>query len=1683
MSWLSGYTYRKEGAVNATAAGAQTLYQLKLVVGESSGASGADVHCENHCLDFPNDVRFTKEDGETKHDYWVEEITGTTPNRKATVWIEVISIPASSSVDFYMYYRKASDSGESNGGNSFPELFDHFDGDSFDTNKWVVYAGSTPSVANSIVTLDSATQKVHSINTWNGYSSSIVLEAKVKHYSARMVGLSKTSAGEVDYSYYIALNNAVDRFVAEHNNDGWQGSVGLTENTWGMFKAIWTSSDIYGYEDSTLLGHKTSNITNCSAWIYFYIYSADYNSAIYVDWILVRKYASPEPTWGSWGGEGSAGISLAGTIAASTTVAGTLPCTKPIVGSIDAVSTVQGELKCGQPLAGSIGAVSNVTGVISISEILRPNAVGDLTQITYQYPASGAHWDKVDEATPDDDTTYVYIDETASVLTDIYNLPPHSGLGTINSVRIHVRAKRESSAGGNLRIMHKTHGVLYQSSAAGLDTYYVSFYTTLTTNPNTGLAWTWAEIDALQIGAKIWDANEAYKVSVTQVYAEIDYKADELLAGTIDSISTVAGALVNAYPLAGGITAESTIQGQLSRTRNVAGSIGAVSSVTGGTIVSWTLAGTMVASSTVSSSLSKGIPIAGIIEATTGVTGTIECALPLAGEIAAISTIQGLLRMGLQGSIETISSVTGKVGILRGLSGGIPIESLISGSVTRIRSISGLIAAEAAITSALTKYKSLKSIVNASSNVQGRLKYERPLEGSVDAVSSIVGNLTGLWALIGQSQANSSVTSSLRLDWSLANAIATTTTVSGTLTKRKQLVGAISASSTVQGQGGVVWHIAGVIAVVSRVSHKVSVVIRGFYYSKLGTENLINPPDTDFNITEELNGIASFDFVVQNNAANRTIITDHLTEDYKIMRDDGTVILIGSIDSDSIEYFAEGEGGGGKRIRLSGYASFVDLAYLIYKRMGNADAENVGSVQDEDNSTSTFTDYTSQANTPAINDVLPTFGAVDDALYVGKDETFFSVKTQYSTKGIQAANTTVVIEYSKGSGVWATFDCIDESYAFTEPAGTHLLYTGNKPDDWAKDTVNGKNQYHLRFRITQGSYTTQKPKLDRIWLSNADVCRVQFNEVSAKTIMGYVLAGTGYSEDATDQCPTNAITIRGEYDSRLRWAFGIGSALTWEDGNGDKQRYDVWVDTSKKVHYKQQRGTDKGNLSGYFRAVNNKMGYHGIGTRIFGAGSYEGINQKRAIVEDTTAQATHKLREIVLEDNRITGYDALKEETQKSLTTHKAPLKEVSGDIDTQYWLDHSLAVGDKITINQPDWNLNNQELYIMRASIDPSNTHLDLGTSQMHLEHMRSSLQRQMDVNNVWMHGSVSTYVIGPEEENYDRVDNETAHPVRMTIDVPSNARAINHVEISWTLMDYQSSVTGSGSGGGHSHGAGPVGREGAHLHGSGPSGYEGGHDHATGDEGGHEHTISIEGVHWHTVSGSITWTEAAAVVWVYATGDEGGHSHTNSSTGYEATHEHGVSGSTGSDDGGGPHTHPISLDSGGGGGHSHTQGNTGYEADHFHSISMTGSYFVKTIDNVTAWTSSLHEGHSHPESSEPDHSHGVTFEVNHRHTVPDTSTEPDHEHTGSELSTEPGHDHTLTYGIHEEAGGTTLELYVGDELVGANYVGEQSAINITGWITTGSNQITLKPIIGDNVKGRAKLSAIATVFLENLK
>lgn len=156
------------------------------------------------------------------------------------------------------------------------------------------------------------------------------------------------------------------------------------------------------------------------------------------------------------------------------------------------------------------------------TETLRPSAPGDETGISYQIPASGAHWDKVADVAADDDSTYVRT-LVASYERDLYNLPASSGSGTINFIKIYFRVYRESPP-GYAKPSLKSNGTVTDGTevviAGGWNTWSQQWNTN-PAPPGTD-AWTWDDIDALQIGVSL-KGTGSYHARCTQVYVEVDF--------------------------------------------------------------------------------------------------------------------------------------------------------------------------------------------------------------------------------------------------------------------------------------------------------------------------------------------------------------------------------------------------------------------------------------------------------------------------------------------------------------------------------------------------------------------------------------------------------------------------------------------------------------------------------------------------------------------------------------------------------------------------------------------------------------------------------------------------------------------------------------------------------------------------------------------------------------------------------------------------------------------------------------------------------------------------------------------------------------------------------------------------------------------------------------------------------
>lgn len=131
---------------------------------------------------------------------------------------------------------------------------------------------------------------------------------------------------------------------------------------------------------------------------------------------------------------------------------------------------------------------------------LTVDADGDVIQLT---PSAGSNYQCVDERPPDNDTTYC--EESTADKYDLYNLTACGLTGvTIKRVWGEARARDTIGTPANCQIGLKTGGTEYWSSDLPLLTTYRQIKgDNHVLNPKTGVDWTTADLDALQVGFKV----------------------------------------------------------------------------------------------------------------------------------------------------------------------------------------------------------------------------------------------------------------------------------------------------------------------------------------------------------------------------------------------------------------------------------------------------------------------------------------------------------------------------------------------------------------------------------------------------------------------------------------------------------------------------------------------------------------------------------------------------------------------------------------------------------------------------------------------------------------------------------------------------------------------------------------------------------------------------------------------------------------------------------------------------------------------------------------------------------------------------------------------------------------------------------------------------------------------------
>jgi hypothetical protein len=166
---------------------------------------------------------------------------------------------------------------------------------------------------------------------------------------------------------------------------------------------------------------------------------------------------------------------------------------------------------------------------------LRPTGTGDETEIKYQYPDSGEHWDKVDDTSPDDDSTYI---NTPSLgwEEDLYITANHSTQtagGDIQYVEVFMVSRASANVTQESAYVHiKTNGLEDNGASENLSANYTSYSNQWDINPQSGSLWTWNEIDDLQTGVGMREGGVGIDSLCTQVYANVNFDAPELTGNT-----------------------------------------------------------------------------------------------------------------------------------------------------------------------------------------------------------------------------------------------------------------------------------------------------------------------------------------------------------------------------------------------------------------------------------------------------------------------------------------------------------------------------------------------------------------------------------------------------------------------------------------------------------------------------------------------------------------------------------------------------------------------------------------------------------------------------------------------------------------------------------------------------------------------------------------------------------------------------------------------------------------------------------------------------------------------------------------------------------------------------------------------------------------------------------------------
>ena len=303
--WNTDWQYYKILCIDAN--GYSGFYQMCLNV---SYSSGGNVSCEGHCQSDFDDIRFVDIDNSTVLPYWRETYVD---SQYAIIWVNV-SADAMSDGRILMYYGNPSASSASDGDDTFIYYNDGTKTTGFTT--W----GGSPSITTDGDYLDIHPTTDERVRAYTGnlISEGALLKVRYKQYgtnvNAQRVFFCHPSETDFEYNslgVYDADKWDYWRFRSEKDGTASYNSIsGLPDfYNFHIYETAWFNDDGTDtgkfWYDGALKSTKTDNIPTTDMYVGVI---TDYPSnGLLIDYIIVRKYTSPEPSWSSFGSEQAQG--------------------------------------------------------------------------------------------------------------------------------------------------------------------------------------------------------------------------------------------------------------------------------------------------------------------------------------------------------------------------------------------------------------------------------------------------------------------------------------------------------------------------------------------------------------------------------------------------------------------------------------------------------------------------------------------------------------------------------------------------------------------------------------------------------------------------------------------------------------------------------------------------------------------------------------------------------------------------------------------------------------------------------------------------------------------------------------------------------------------------------------------------------------------------------------------------------------------------------------------------------------------------------------------------------------------------------------------------------------------------------------------------------------------------------